>query len=133
MSDIMSISPESALTVEKKKAIVKAMKIEHIITWCQKNDQLEWLENKMNEKVEREYYSYLKAPDSEGKMKCVLDEYGKKIIDRSKPPRKKMVNIGFMEIKTAFIDEFMPYLKTGKKTETVSMLAKLAKAKAQAE
>ncbi len=125
----------NALTPAEKKQIVKDMDMDKIIAWCKKNGQLAWLEKKMSETVTREYFPYLKAPDPEtGKMRCVLDEYGKRIIDRSKPPRRKSAPIGFMEIKTAFINEFMPELKTGKaKSNNSTMAAKLKAALAEEE
>lgn len=121
----------NALTKEEKKAIVKDMTIDHIIAWCKKNGQLKWLEKKMSETVTREYYGYVKEKDPEtGKMRCVKDEYGKKIIDRSKPPRRKTQPIGFMEIKRDFIEKFMPELKVGEpKAAAPSMMDKLKAAK----
>lgn len=111
---------------KKERDFLKSLDLDAIIHWCKENNQLEWLEAKMNETVTREYYGYLKAPDPEtGKMKCVLDEYGHRIIDRSKPPRKKTTAIGFMEIKTAFIDTFMPEYRADKEEAKVSMKDKV--------
>ena len=117
----------NALTEKEKKQIVKDMTIDHIIAWCKKNEQLPWLSAKMNEKVERKHYPYVKELDpTTGKLKCKLDENGKRIVDYTKPPRTKQIPIGFMEIKRDFIDKFMPELKAPKKAvETVSMADKL--------
>lgn len=118
------------LTKEEKKAIVKEMKIEHIISWCKANNQLPWLEKKMQETVTREFYPYLKVRDEEtGKMVCAKDEYGQRIIDRSKPPRRKTISIGFMEIKKDFINKFLPGLHYAEPKEAkVSMKDKLSAA-----
>jgi hypothetical protein len=112
---------------KKEKEFVKSLDLDAIIYWCKNNNQLPWLEAKMEETVTREYYGYLKAPDPEtGKMKCVLDEYGHRIIDRSKPPRRKTAPIGFMEIKRDFLAEFMPHLVPEKpKSEKLSMKDKV--------
>ncbi len=107
------------MTNKEKAAFVKSLDTNAIIHWCKENNQLDWLEKKMSETVTREYYGYLKAPDPvTGKMKCVKDEYGKRIIDRSKPPRRKSSPIGFMEIKRDFIEKFMPELKVEKDPST---------------
>jgi hypothetical protein len=115
------------LTEKEKKQIVKDMTIDHIIAWCKKNDQLPWLKAKMSEKVERKHYPYVKEKDPvTGKLKCKLDENGKRIPDYTKPPRIHHIDIGFMEIKRDFIDTFMPELKAPKKEKTsVSMADKL--------
>ena len=114
------------LTEAEKKQIVKDMTIDHIIAWCKKNNQLPWLSAKMEETVERKHYPYVMEKDANGKLKCKLDENGKRIVDYTKPPRTKKVAIGFMEIKRDFIDQFMPELKAPKKEAvSVSMADKL--------
>ncbi len=116
------------MTNKEKAEFVKALDLDKIITWCTRNNQLPWLEAKMNETVTREYYGYLKAVDpKDGKLRCVKDENGKRIIDRSKPPRRKVEPIGFMEIKRDFIDTFMPQMRIEKAdtAPTLSMKDKL--------
>lgn len=110
------------MTNKEKVEFVKALDLDKIITWCTRNNQLPWLEAKMNEKVTREYYGYLKVKDpNTGKMVCAKDEYGKRIIDRSKPPRRKTQPIGFMEIKKDFIDTFMPQMRVEKANTTPAL------------
>lgn len=121
---------------DKERAdFVKSLDLDAIIFWCKNNNQLPWLEAKTQETVVREYYGYLKAPDPKtGKMRCVKDEYGKRIIDRSKPPRRKVEPIGFMEIKRDFISTFVPELKSNKPTTpTISMKDKIKAAMEAAE
>ena len=123
----MSNNPAAKMSNKEKAEFVKSLDMDAIIFWCKNNNQLPWLEAKTNETVVREYYGYLKAPDpKDGKLRCVKDEYGKRIIDRSKPPRRKVEPIGFMEIKRDFIATFMPELLTEKKTDPkISMKDKL--------
>lgn len=115
------------LTAEERKEIVESMTIDDIINWCKENNQLPWLAAKMEEKVERKHYPYVKEKDPKtGKLKCKKDENGKRIVDYTKPPRTTQIKIGFMEIKTAFIAKFMPELQAPKKAvETVTMADKL--------
>lgn len=111
------------LSTAEKKRIVRDMTIDHIIAWCKNNNALPWLEAKMSETVERKHYPYVKERDANGKLKCKLDENGKRIPDYSKPPKIHTQPIGFMEIKTAFIREFMPGLIVGKKTAPAATMA----------
>jgi hypothetical protein len=118
------------MTAAEKRQLVKDMSIEDIIDYCKENNHLSWLESKMSEKVVRKHYPYVKERDPQtGKLRCKLDENGKRILDYSKPPKQHEQPIGFIEIKTAFIDEFMPELKAPKKEKPVSMLDKLKAAK----
>jgi hypothetical protein len=123
------------LSDKEKVAFVKSLDLDAIIHWCKEHNELSWLEAKMNETVTREYYGYLKVKDPKtGKMVCAKDEYGKRIIDRSKPPRRKTAAIGFMEIKRDFIDKFMPELRVEKEeSDTLTMKEKLAAALKEAK
>lgn len=119
-----------ALSREEKAQILKDMDMDKIIAWCSKNNELEWLEKKMQEKVQRKRYPYVKVRNEKGKLVCKLDENGCRIPDYSKPPKISEIPIGFMEVKKAFVQEFMPGLlapKTAKSEPT--MLEKLAAAK----
>ncbi len=117
------------MTNAEKKALVKDMTIEDIISYCKENNQTAWLSAKMEETVTRKHYPYVKEKDPKtGKLKCKLDENGKKIVDYTKPPKLHTQPIGFMEIKRDFIVKFMPELLCAPKEKPVSMRDKLAAA-----
>lgn len=125
----MSITP-AQLTEKERKQFIKDLDIDRIIELCKKNGELAWLEAKMQEKVTRKHYPYVKEKDPvTGKLRCKLDENGCRIVDYTKPPKTTTIPIGFMEIKTAFIDTFMPELKAPKKEKAPTMADKLKAAK----
>ena len=87
----------------------KDMKIEDIIAWCQENNQTEWLKKKAQEKVDYKIYPRVKGED------------GKYHIDKSATPKIEKRNISFIQIKLAFVEEFMPEIAPKKKPKKPSM------------
>jgi len=97
----------------------KTMKDTDIINWCAANNQLEWLESKMAEKITAEYYT---------KKVKVFDEVKGKYVtkaDKTSPKVKKSIPITFIQIKRDFCSQFMPELLPTAKIKEPSMRDKL--------
>lgn len=72
------------------------MSIDDIIQWCKDNNQVAWLKATASKKVE--YKVYPKVKDANGKWHS----------DKSATPTVEMRPISFIQIKIAFVNEFMP-------------------------
>lgn len=103
------------------------MTIDDIIGWCEENNQVEWLQ--------RIAAKTTKVKRHTGRIK-VYDEAKQKYIykaDKTSPVVVKEQPISFMEIKTAFVDKFMPEIKPEKKEKYPTMFDRIKKLKAEAE
>ena len=87
----------------------KTMKIEHIIAWCQANNQVEWLKATASQKTAQKVYP--KVKNAEGKM----------VKDKTAKPSIVYTPISFIEIKTAFVEKFMPEIAPKKKEKKPTM------------
>lgn len=93
----------------------KGMKIDDIIAWCKKHGEIEWLKAKAAEQVEYKVYPKVKEPK--------LDEFGRiqytksgkvkmhAVADKTQEPKIEMRPIGYLQLKEAFVDKFMPEIK----------------------
>lgn len=83
----------------------KTMNLDDIINWCQANNQIEWLK-----------------AEAARMMPCKVypkGENGKK--DKSAKPSVEMRPITFIQIKTDFVNKFMPEIAPQKKMRAPSM------------
>lgn len=87
--------------------------IQDIIKWCKENNQVEWLKEKAQEKVECLVYPRKPAINDEGKKVSVAD--------KSKEPTTQMRPITFVQIKLAFVEKFMPEIAPTKKDKEPNM------------
>lgn len=81
----------------------RTMTVDDIISWCQENNQVEWLKETAKKTVEKKVYP-----------KVTKD--GKKVLDKTVEPTIKMVPISFIELKLEFVNKFMPELAPVKKS-----------------
>lgn len=79
------------------------MSIDDIIKWCQDNNQVEWLKKKAKEQVDYKIYPKVKGED------------GKMHVDKTQQPKIEKRPISFIQIKIAFVDEFMPEIAPKRK------------------
>lgn len=73
----------------------KTMKINDIVEWCRDHNQMDWL------KKEAAKITYIKSYP-----RVKVD--GKLVLDKTAEPIMKEVPITFIELKKAFVMEFMP-------------------------
>lgn len=73
----------------------KTMRLDDIIDWCKANNQVEWLKATANKTSTMKVYPRVRVD-------------GKIITDRTAEPTIKEVPITFIELKMAFVEEFMP-------------------------
>lgn len=102
-----------------KNLSFKDMTIQDIIDWCQENGQVEWLKKEATKKVKCEIYPRKKAMNDKGKMVSVAD--------KSQKPKTELRPISFIQIKTDFVEEFMPELAPKKKAKAPTMYDLIAK------
>ena len=96
--------------LQAQMALYKKMDIDYIIDWCSNNGEIQWLEEELNRKVSCKVY----PRDEEGKA------------DRTQKPEIKERPITFIQVKTDFVEKFMPELKPPKKEKEPTMKEKLA-------
>lgn len=105
----------------------KTMTIEDIITWCQQNNQIDWL------KAEAQKTTQCKVYPRKRVEKTVAEEDGSsKIIhssvaDKTQAPVIKTRPITFVQIKKDFAQKFMPGIMKGsnKKPTMYEIIANL--------
>ena len=86
----------------------KSMKIQDIINWCVANNQVAWLKAKAAEKVPCQVYP-----------KVMVN--GKKVADKNATPTTELRPITFIQIKTDFVNQFMPEIAPAKKEKKPTM------------
>lgn len=86
----------------------KTMTINDIIAWCKANNQVEWLKAEAARKMPCSVY-----PKKE------VD--GKKVVDKTATPTIEMRPITFIQIKTDFVNKFMPEIAPKKKDAKPTM------------
>jgi hypothetical protein len=91
----------------------KTMKIEDIISWCVANNQVAWLKEEAAKKIACNVYP-----------KVMKD--GKKVADKSANPTVEMRPITFIQIKTDFVNQFMPEIAPKKKEAKPTMYELIA-------
>ncbi len=85
----------------------KTMNIDDIIAWCRAHDQVDWLKAKASEKREFKVY-----PKVDGKT------------DKSQPYTIEMRPISFIQLKSDFVEMFMPEIAP-KATKKETMFDKI--------
>lgn len=91
----------------------QTMSIEDIISWCKANNEVAWLKEIASKQTECKVYPRKKITNEEGKVVSVAD--------KSKEPTIEKRPISFIEIKTAFVEKFMPEIAPKKKEKKPSM------------
>lgn len=92
----------------------KSMNLQDIINWCKENNQVEWLKAKAQETVVVERYTgRVATTNAKGKTVFVADKNSQKVKER-KP-------ITFIQIKTDFVNKFMPEIAPKKKAKEKNM------------
>ena len=105
-------------THEERAFTYEECDIDHIIEWCQKNNQVEWLKKKVEEKITVEKYSERKKKlDEDGKP--ILNKRGNPIyvVDKSSKKVTEERKIDFMTVKTDFYEKFKDQLPANFKKE----------------
>ena len=91
----------------------QTMNIKDIINWCKENKQVDWLKAKAAEMVDYEVYPRVKVTTPEGKVINKVDKTAKPTIEKRK--------ISFIQIKMAFVEEFMPEIAPSRKPKKPTM------------
>lgn len=91
----------------------KTMKIEDIISWCKANNQVAWLKEFIAKEIPYEKYPRKRVINEDGKKVSVADKTQPYTIAYRKP--------SFIEIKTAFVEKFMPEIAPKKKEAKPTM------------
>lgn len=78
------------------------MNIDDIIKWCTANNQVEWLKATANSTTSYKAYPRIKVKTTEGK---IISK-----VDKTQQPEIKQHPITFIELKTKFVEKFMPEL-----------------------
>lgn len=86
----------------------KKMDINDIINWCVANNQVAWLKAKMSEKHPCKVYPK-------------VEKDGKKVVDKTATPKEEMRPITFIQVKTDFVNKFMPEIAPKKKEKKPTM------------
>lgn len=86
----------------------KTMNINDIITWCTANNQVDWLKAEAAKKVPCKVYPK-------------VEKDGKKVVDKTATPTIELRPITFIQIKTNFVNKFMPELAPKKKENKPTM------------
>lgn len=89
------------------------MTIEDIIKWCQDNKKVDWLKAKAQEMVDYKVYPRVKVALADGTEVLKADKKQKPTIEK-RP-------ISFIQIKMAFVEEFMPEIAPKKKDKKPTM------------
>lgn len=97
----------------------KDMNIQDIISWCQENGEVEWLKAEAAKKVKCEVYPRIKKVNENGKTVSVAD--------KSQKPKTEMRPISFIQIKTDFVEKFMPEIAPKKQAKAPTMYDLIAK------
>lgn len=91
----------------------KTMSIEDIISWCQANNQVEWLKTTAARQTTYKVYPRIKVKDENGKTKIISD--------KSATPKTEKRPISFIQIKTEFVNKFMPEIAPKAKDKQPTM------------
>lgn len=92
----------------------KTVKFPAIMEWCAENNQLDWLEAKVNEKVMVKVYPKVKG------------DKGRLVSDKSQTPKEVEAPISYVAVKRAFFEKFMPEKLPKKKSKNPTMIEQLA-------
>lgn len=86
----------------------KTMNISDIITWCVANNQVAWLKAEAAKKVPCKVYPK-------------VEKDGKKVADKSAKPTVELRPITFIQLKSNFVNTFMPEIAPKKKEAKPTM------------
>ena len=87
----------------------KEIDIDFIRNYCVQNNHKEWYNAKIQEKLPCQVYPR------------VVNEEGKKVVDKSQAPKVEMRPITFVQLKADFIKTFFPQLAPKKETKVAKM------------
>lgn len=90
----------------------KKMKIEDIIAWCVANKQVDWLKAEAAKTVPCKVYPK-------------VEKNGKMVADKTAEPTIEQRPITFIQIKTDFVNLFMPEIAPKKKESKLTMYDKI--------
>jgi hypothetical protein len=82
---------------------------DYIKTWCVENNQVAWLKAVVNETTKAKRHTGKIQVEKKGKMVWV--------VDKNSPTEEVEIPITFVEIKTKFIEKFMPEIMPVKKVK----------------
>ena len=91
----------------------KTMTIDDIIDWCQANNQVAWLKATAAQKTTQKRYPRVKGED------------GKYTVDKTQEPKVVETPITFIELKTKFVETFMPELLPQKQEKKPTMFDRI--------
>lgn len=86
----------------------RTMTINDIIEWCKANNQVAWLKAEAARQMPCKIYPRVEVD-------------GKKVVDKNAQPTIEMRPITFIQIKTDFVNQFMPEIAPQKKALKPSM------------
>lgn len=95
------------IVIKGEPVYYKDLTIEHIIAWCQENEQVPWLKVKVKEKRVR--HTYPRKENGRQDKKAY-------------PTGTRTTKISFMEVKYDFATRFCPEILPTKKPKKKSML-----------
>ena len=95
----------------------KNWKIDDIIEWCKENNQVEWLKQESQKKVERKVYPKVESVSKGGKKSWKQD--------KTKPYTVELAPISFMELKANFLAKFLDITPKAKKPTMYEKIASL--------
>jgi hypothetical protein len=87
--------------------------VDFVFDWCEQNGQNAWLKAELAKKTLQKTYPRKKVTTEEGKKISVAD--------KSKEPIMKEKAITFIEVRTHFVETFMPEFAPKKKPKTPTM------------
>ena len=109
----------------------KDMKIDDIIEYCQKHNEVEWLKEVVKKEVPVKRYpkTQRQAYDKETNQPLYKKNGAPKMVscvDKSKPPVIEYEPITFIQIKNEFCEKFFPELIPHKKEKKTTMYRRIA-------
>lgn len=107
------------------------MTIDDIMEWCEANGHKDWLKKLAASTTKCEVYPKKRVPKLNEDGTPVLNKKGRPVMvavaDYSQEPIVEERPITFIEIKQAFVEEFMPELAPKKKDDKPNMYERIAK------
>lgn len=91
----------------------QTMTIEFIIDWCKANNQIEWLKAEITKTKECKVYPRVKVKNEQGKIVSKAD--------KTQPYTLVSRPISFIDIKTDFVNAFMPEIAPKRKEKKPTM------------
>ena len=106
------MAKDATIIIRDQEVKVKDLTIGDIIAWCREHDQVAWLKETAAKKVPYEIYPRIKVD-------------GKSCADKTQAPKIEMRPISFVQIKSAFLEEFKLSTPKEKKSNMYDIIAAL--------